>query len=129
MVTVIIVLIAILFAVAIVYALKHEEKVIEKAEKNIFYHTLAKLTSSKYVDYKPNEEEKKAMEEFISRDTEYDRHCIGGYFKLSSSLKDTLGTCGNFHNYSLNFEVGELAVGFATIAFFAVIVTLGVMFC
>jgi hypothetical protein len=105
-----------------------EENLIVKAEKNWFYHTLAKMTLAKYNGYIMGDEEKKAMEEYVSRPSEYDVHPIGSYFKLCKSLKSTLDTCGNFHNYKLNFNMGEVGTGFAVLVVFAAIVTLGVIY-
>jgi hypothetical protein len=109
-------------------AMIKEEDLIVKAEKNWFYHTLAKMTSAKYNGYIMGDEEKKAMEEYVSRPSEYDVHPIGSYFKLCKSLKSTLDTCGNFHNYKLNFNMGEVGTGFAVLIFFGVVVTLGVIY-
>jgi len=106
-----------------------EEDLIVKAEKNWFYHTLAKMTSAKYNGYTMGEAEKKAMEESLAEPSEYDRHSIGSYFKLCDSLKSTLKTRGNFHNYSLNFNMGEVGTGFAVLAVFAIVATLGVIYC
>lgn len=110
-------------------AMIKEEDLIVKAEKNWFYHTLAKMTSAKYNGYIMGDEEKKAMEEYVSRPSEYDTHPVGSYFKLCKSLKSTLDTCGNFYNYKLNFNMGEVGTGFAVLVLFAVVVTLGVVLC
>ena len=110
-------------------AMHNEEQIVEKAETNWFYHTLAKMTSAKYNGYTMGEAEKKAMEESLAEPSEYDRHSIGSYFKLCDSLKSTLKTRGNFHNYSLNFNMGEVGTGVAVLAIFAIVVTLGVMYC
>ena len=109
-------------------AMIKEEDLIRKAEKNWFYHTLAKMTSAKYNGYIMGDEERKVMEDYLSKPSEYETHPIGGYFKLKNALKSTLSTCGNFHNYRLNFNLGEVGTGFAVLVLFGVIVTLGVMF-
>jgi hypothetical protein len=110
-------------------AMINEEDLIRKAEKNWFYHTIAKMTSAKYNGYIMGDEEDKAMEDYLSKPSEYETHPIGSYFKLCKSLKDTLSTCGNFHNYRLNFNLGEVGTGFAVLVVFAAIVTLGVVLC
>ena len=127
MITLVIVLVIATF-VGITRAMISEEELIEKAETNWFYHTLAKMTSAKYNGYVMSEAEKKAMEESLAEPSEYDRHPIGSYFKLCDSLKSTLKTRGNFHNYSLNFNMGEVGTGFAVLAVFAIVVTLGVIY-
>jgi hypothetical protein len=106
-----------------------EEDLIKKAEKNWFYHVLAKMTSAKYDGYLMDDDEKKALDEFASKPSQYDTHPIGSYFKLCDSLKSTLSTCANFHNYRLNFNLGEVGTGFAVLVLFAVVVTLGVVLC
>ena len=127
LITLVIVLVIATF-VGITRAMISEEELIEKAEKNWFYHTLAKMTSAKYNGYIMGDEEKKVMEESLAEPSEYDRHSIGSYFKLCVSLKSTLKTRGNFHNYSLNFNMGEIGTGFAVLAVFAIVVTVGVMY-
>ena len=127
LITLVIVLVIATF-VGITRAMISEEELIEKAETNWFYHTLAKMTSAKYNGYAMGEAEKKAMEESLAEPSEYDRHSIGSYFKLCDSLKSTLKTRGNFHNYSLNFNMGEVGTGFAVLAVFAIVVTLGVIY-
>lgn len=105
-----------------------EEDLIVKAEKNWFYHTLAKMTSAKYNGYIMGDNEKKAMEEFISKPSEYDRHSVGSYLKMCKELKGILATAGNFHNYKLNFNLGEIGTGLAVMALFGIVVTLGVIY-
>jgi hypothetical protein len=105
-----------------------EEDLIKKAEKNWFYHTLAKMTCPKYDGYIMGDNEKKAMEEFISKPSEYDRHSVGSYLKMRKELKSILATAGNFHNYNLNFNLGEVGTGFAVMALFIIVVTLGIYF-
>lgn len=128
LITLVIVLVIVTF-VGINRAMISEEELIEKAETNWFYHTLAKMTSAKYNGYVMGDAEKKTMEESLAEPSEYDRHSIGSYFKLCDSLKSTLKTRGNFHNYSLNFNMGEVGTGVAVLAVFAIVVTLGVMYC
>ena len=105
-----------------------EEELIKKAEKNWFYHTLAKMTSAKYNGYIMGDGEKKAMEEFISKPSEYDRHPVGSYLKMRKELKGILATAGNFHGYKLNFNFGEIGTGLAVLVVFAVVLTLGVVY-
>jgi len=105
-----------------------EEELIKKAEKNWFYHTLAKMTCPKYDCYIMGDNEKKAMEEFISKPSEYDRHPVGSYLKMRKELKGILATAGNFHGYKLNFNLGEIGTGLAVMALFGIVVTLGVIY-
>ena len=128
LVTTSIILVAVIALIVISHLLIKEEDLIKKAETNWFYHTLAKMTLAKYNGYVMSEAEKKAMEESLAEPSEYDRHSIGSYFKLCDSLKSTLKTRGNFHNYSLNFNMGEVGTGFAVLAVFAIVVTLGVIY-
>ena len=106
-----------------------EENLIVKAEKNWFYHTLAKMTCPKYDGYIMGDNEKKAMEEFISKPSEYDRHPIGSYFKMRNELNGILKTAGNFHGYKLSFNLGEVGTGVAVMLVFVGVVTLGVVLC
>ena len=105
-----------------------EEDLIVKAEKNWFYHTLAKMTCPKYNGYIMGDNEKKAMEEFISKPSEYDMHPVGSYLKMRKELKGILATAGNFHGYKLNFNFGEIGTGLAVMALFGIVVTLGVIY-
>ena len=105
-----------------------EEDLLKKAEKNLFYHTLAKLTCPLYKGYSANEGEQKAIDEYLSKPSEYDIHPIGAYFKITNDLKSILKTAGNFHNYNLKFNLGEVGTGFAVFAVFALVVTLGVIY-
>ena len=105
-----------------------EDDLIVKAEKNWFYHTLAKMTCPKYDGYIIGDDEKKAMEEFISKPSEYDSHPVGSYLKMRKELKGILATAGNFHNYKLNFNLGEIGTGLAVMALFGIVVTLGVIY-
>ena len=125
-------LIIALFIAAVVIVTRlliKEEELIKKAEKNFFFHVIAKMTSPKYDGCFMSEVEEKVMKEYLSRPSEYDRHSIGSYFKLCGTLKDTLSTCGNFHNYRLNFNMGEVGTGLLVLVVFAVIITLGVIYC
>ena len=125
-----IIIIALLILVCLIvnYTLKHEHDIVEKADKSNFYHFLAKLTSSNYTGYYPNEDEVKVMKEFVKQPSEYDTHPIGSFFKMRKELKSILATAGNFHNYNLNFNLGEVGAGFAVMALFIIVVTLGVMY-
>lgn len=105
-----------------------EEDLIKKAEKNWFYHVLAKMTSAKYDGYLMDDDEKKALDEFASKPSQYDTHPIGSYFKLCDSLKSTLSTCANFHNYRLNFNMGEVGIGVCVMLVFIGVVTLGYIY-
>ena len=104
-----------------------EDELIVKAEKNQFYHTLAKMTCPKYDGYIMGNNEKKAMEEFISKPSEYEKHSVGSYMKMCKELKGILATCGNFHDYKLNFNLGEIGIGVVVMLAFVVIVTLGIL--
>ena len=129
--TLVITLIIVAFIAAFVIVnrlLIKEEDLIKKAQKNYFYHVLAKMTCPTYDGYINDDEEKKAIEEYLTTPSEYDNHPIGSYFKLSASLRSTLSTCANFHNYKLNFNLGEVGTGVAVLAIFGIIVTLGVMY-
>ena len=126
---VILCIVAMIFVVIMVHAFSHESEVIEKAEKSKFYHILAKLTSSKYTGYYPNKEELSAMKEYTNAPTDYDNHPVGSYMRLCKTLESTLKTCGNFHNYSLNFNMGEVGTGFAVLIVFAIVITLGITLC
>jgi len=105
-----------------------EEDLIVKAEKNWFYHTLAKMTCPKYDGYIMDDNEKKAIEEFISKPSEYDSHPVGSYLKMRKELKGILSTSGNFHNYSLNFNMGEVGTGVCVMLVFIGVVTLGYIY-
>ena len=127
---VIISIIVLLIAVIVVIpcSLIKEEGLLKKTEKNFFYHVIKKIVSLTYDGYSLNEAEEKAMKEYLSKPSEYDRHPIGSYFKLCNTLKDTLSTCANFHNYRLNFNMSEVGIGFLVFGVFAVVVTLGVIY-
>jgi hypothetical protein len=86
------------------------------------------MTCPKYDGYIMGDNEKKAMEEFISKPSEYDRHAVGSYLKMRKELKGILATAGNFHNYKLNFNLGEIGTGLAVMALFGIVVTLGVIY-
>ena len=105
-----------------------EEELVKKAEKNFFYHVIAKMTSPKYDGYIMGDVEKDAMKEYLSTPSEFDKHPIGGYFKLCNVLKDTLSSCANFHNYKLNFNMSEVGFGFLVLCVFGTVVTLGVIY-
>jgi hypothetical protein len=117
-----------LIVAIIAYSLKNEEKIVEKAEKSNsmfnFYHMLAVMTSSKYNNYKASDEEKQAMERFLSDNTVHDSHPIGGYFRLCKENNDVCATAGNFHNYDLAFNASDLLIGFAMFAFFVGLIIL-----
>ena len=119
--------IGILFVVLIAtmcYAIKHEEEVLEKAEKTSnmlnFYHVLALLTSSKYKNYKPTDEEKTAMVEYLEKNANevHDSHPIGSYFKLCKENDDVCNTASNFHNHDLQFNGSEWTIGGVIMAAF-----------
>ena len=116
-----------------VYALRNELKVVEKAQKSKnmfnFYHILALMTSSTYQGYVTTEEEKKAMEDYKNTQSEYDKHSIGGFFKLCKENDDVVRTAGNFYGYNLAFKPSELAVGFCTMFVLIGLVVLGITYC
>ena len=105
-----------------------EDELIKMAKKNWFYHVLAKMTSPRYDGYEMSDEEKKVMKEYLFKEDEYDKHPIGSYFKLCDSLKSTLETCANFHNYKLNFNMGEVGIGVCVMIAFIGVVTLGYIY-
>ena len=109
-------------------AMIKEEDLIVKAEKNWFYHTLAKMTSAKYNGYIMGDEEQKVMEDYLSKPSEYETHSVGSYLKMRKELKGILATAGNFHGYKLNFNFGEIGTGLAVMALFGIVVTLGVIY-
>jgi len=123
-----IIILVLVALVLITRAMIKEEDLIKKAEKNWFYHTLAKMTSAKYNGYVMGDDEKKAMDEYLSRPSEYETHPIGSYFKLCDTLKSTLETCGNFHNYNLKFNLSEVGIGMCVLGCFAVMLVLGVIY-
>ena len=108
----------------IAYALNHEEMFVENAEKTNnmlnFHHVIALFTSSKYKNYKPTDEEKAAMVDYLEKNANevHDSHPIGSYFKLCKENDDVCKTACNFHNYDLQFNGSELAVGGAVMAAF-----------
>jgi len=106
-----------------------EEDLIKKAEKNWFYHVLAKMTSAKYDGYLMDDDEKKALDEFVSKPSQYDTHPIGSYFKMRKELGEILKIGGNFHNYSMGFNLGEVGTGVMVMLVFAIVVMLGVIYC
>ncbi len=124
-----IIIACVLVVVAINRIFIKEEDLIKKAEKNWFYHTLAKMTSSKYDGYVMGEDEQKSMAEYLSKTSEYDRHPIGSYFKMRNELNGILKTAGNFHGYKLSFNLGEVGTGVAVMLVFVGVVTLGVVLC
>ena len=126
MVTIIVLAFVLTMLLFVNYALKHEHEIVEKAEKSSFYHILAKLTSSNYSGYYPDEDEVKAMKSFVKQPSEYDKHSIGSYLKMCNELKSILKTAGNFHNYKLDFNIGEVGTGLAVMAVFVIVVILGV---
>ena len=109
--------------VVITYSLSNKEELIKKAEKNMFFHIVAKMTSLKYDGYVMNDDEKKAMREYLSKSCEHVKHPIGSYFELCNTLKNTLSSYGNFHNYKLDFNMSELGIGFLVLAVFVVVIT------
>lgn len=104
-----------------------EEELIKKAEKNWFYHTLAKMTCPKYNGYYMNISEILSEERFLEP-SEYETHSVGSYLKMRKELKGILATAGNFHGYKLNFNFGEIGTGLAVMALFGIVVTLGVIY-
>lgn len=105
-----------------------EEELIKKAEKNWFYHTLAKMTCPKYKGYYKNISEILSEEERFLEPSEYETHSVGSYLKMRKELKGILATAGNFHGYKLNFNFGEIGTGLAVMALFGIVVTLGVIY-
>jgi predicted acetyltransferase len=118
-------------ALAIVATVKMqgEEQIIEKAERNWFYHAIAKLSSSKYKGYYPSEEEVEAHKKFAKEEVSYDTHPVGSYLKMRKECNDMLKTAGNFHGYNIAASTGGAGIGFAVMLVFAAIIALGVAYC
>ena len=116
----------VVLAIVATVKMNGEEKLIEKAETNWFYHAIAKMTVSNYKGYYPNEEEVKSAKSFVKQESEYDSHPVGAYLKMRKELKGMLSMAGNFHNYKLDFNLGEVGTGLAVMAVFVIVVILGV---
>lgn len=129
MIVVIILICLAVFVAVASHMMDNEQKLIEKAETNWFYHALAKMVCHNYKGYYPNEDEVKASKEFVREKSEYDVHPIGSYLKMRSECDNMLKWAGNFHNYRLNFNLGEIGTGLAVMLVFVVVVTLGVIYC
>lgn len=132
--TTLIIVIALLISVCLIvnYTLKHEHEIVEKADKSNFYHFLAKLTSSNYTGYYPNEDEVKSMKEFVKKPSEYDLHPIGSFFKMRSECDKMLKEAGSYSGTGQRAVLpsrGDTRIGFLVIIAFAVFVMLGVMYC
>ena len=123
MIYIILAIVALVIAVGC-YALKNEEKIVEKAEKTNnmfnFYHVLATLTSSKYRNYKETDEEKLAMADYLAENSNkvHDEHPIGSYFKLCEENDDVCNTNGNFDGDKVDYNPTELGIGAAVLAGF-----------
>lgn len=116
-------------ATVIIYSLlANEATLIKKADKNFLYHIFAKIGAPSYTGYIMRDDEKKALKESQTKPTEYDKHPIGSYFSLCNSLKSTLVTCANFHNYKLNFNMSEVGVGVCVMLVFVGVVALGCIY-
>ena len=116
----------VVLAIVATVKMNGEEKLIEKAERNWFYHAIAKMTVPNYKGYYPNEEEVKSAKSFVKKESEYDTHPVGAYLKMRKDLKGMLSMAGNFHNYKLDFNLGEVGTGLAVMAVFVIVVILGV---
>lgn len=130
-----VIVLAIVLVIAILcglYALNNEEKILEKANKANsmfnFYHIIALMTSPKYKGYVSTDEEKKAMDAYMSTDTVYENHPIGSFFKLCKDNDDVCNTAGNFHGYKQSFKMSELTVGFAVLFGFAFLLTIAMIY-
>ena len=127
---IIIAVITLLAAIA-AYSIKNEEKIVEKAQKSKnmfnFYHMLALMTAPGYKGYNSTDEEKKAMEEFLKGDSEYDAHPIGSYFKMRKDNKEICNLAGNFDGGNVSFNGSEVMIGVLVMVVFAIVVTLGVL--
>ena len=132
MITYIIIGIFALLLAVVIYALDNQDKVVEKAQKSKnmfnFYHMLALMTAPGYKGYNSTDEEKKAMEEFLKGDSEYDAHPIGSYLKMRKDNKEICKLAGNFDGGNISFNGTELMVGALVMVAFAVIVMFGVVF-
>ena len=129
MIVVIILICLAVFVAVASHTMNNEQKLIEKAETNWFYHALAKMICTNYKGYYPNEDEVKASKEFVREKSEYDVHTVGSYLKMRSECDNMLKWAGNFHNYNLSFNPGEVGTGIAVMLVFVVVVTLGVIYC
>jgi hypothetical protein len=131
MITYIVIGIFVLLLAVVIYALDNQEKVIEKAQKSKnmfnFYHILALMTAPGYKGYNSTDEEKKAMEEFLKGDNEYDAHPIGSYFKMRKDNKEICNLAGNFDGGNITFNGSEVMIGVLVMVAFVIVVTLGVM--
>lgn len=118
-------------ALAIVATVKMqgEEQIIEKAERNWFYHAIAKLSFSKYNGYYPTEEEVKAAKEFAKEEVTYETHPVGSYLKMRRECNDMLKTAGNFHGYDIATSTDGAGIGFLVMVVFAIVIALGVAYC
>lgn len=126
MIVVIILICLAVFVAVASHTMDNEQKLIEKAETNWFYHALAKMVCHNYKGYYPNEDEVKASKEFVREKSEYDVHPIGSYLKMRSECDNMLKWAGNFHNYKLNFHLGEVGIGVLVLAVFVAVVIIGV---
>jgi hypothetical protein len=131
MITYIVIGIFVLLLAVVIYALDNQEKVVEKAQKSKnmfnFYHILALMTAPGYKGYNSTDEEKKAMEEFLKGDSEYDIHPIGSYFKMRKDNKEICKLAGNFDGGNITFNGSEVMIGVLVMVAFVFIVTLGVL--
>ena len=124
---VVIILICLAVFVAIAsHTMGNEQKLIEKAETNWFYHALAKMVCHNYKGYYPNEDEVKASKKFVREKSEYDVHPVGSYLKMRSECDNMLKWAGNFHNYRLSFNLSEVGIGVLVLAVFVAVVIIGV---
>lgn len=119
---------------AIIFLMSKEEKIVEKANsssgyKAAFYHLMSKLCSGSYEGYRYTDGENEAIKEYLNRKTKYENHPIGSYFKMKKEMRDMLKMAGNFYNYNLNFNLGEVGTGVTVIIVFVAVVALGVVYC
>ena len=126
MIVILIIICLAVFAAVAAHKMDNEQKLIEKAENNLFYHALAKMICTNYKGYYPNEDEVKASKEFVREKSEYDVHPVGSYLKMRSECDNMLKWAGNFHNYRLNFNLGEVGIGVLVLAAFIAVVIIGV---
>lgn len=122
-----------LFIMGAMYIMNNQEFIVLKAQekKNMFnfYHILALMTSPNYKGYISTDEEKKAMEDYLSDTSEYDKHPIGGYFNIRKQVDSMLKCAGSMGSPVPKFVNSELGIGFSVMLLFIGIVVLGVMFC
>jgi hypothetical protein len=104
-----------------------EQKLVEKAETNWFYHAIAKIVVPSYKGYYPNEGEVEASKKFASEKTEYEKHSVGSYLKMRKENDNICAIAGNFSGEPISFNGSEVVIGFLVMVVFAIVLTFGVL--